>query len=264
MGLVEGAQRRVVVPLLDRVAAEGEEVGRVLGNEPAQHEPIRPQHRRPCGGQADPARDVLRGRRVEVREDGVPSQDTFAGEARLLQHPRRRPVLEVAQRVQSSDAQLGGERGHCGGHLRRVAMAPGVAGEHVTGRGPVRRLDLQPGGADDHALSVDDHVRPRGRRPRCVAELQEAVRVGDGGVSRPSQQARDLGVARVAEDRLRVGGHGAAQHETGGGDRLRRPHRPRLVPEIADSPFSVWATRASGAFQRMHTSFVVSDVGSSR
>ena len=44
--LVEGAQRRVVVALLDGVAAEREEVGRVVGDDPAQHQPLRHQHRR--------------------------------------------------------------------------------------------------------------------------------------------------------------------------------------------------------------------------
>jgi hypothetical protein len=37
-------KRRVVVPLLDRVAAEAEQGGRVVGGERPQDQPLRPQH----------------------------------------------------------------------------------------------------------------------------------------------------------------------------------------------------------------------------
>src|SRR5688572_28366817 len=88
----------------------------------------------------------------EVRELGVAGQGAFELEAALLEHPRRRAVPGMAERVQPLDAGLGGQIAHRRERLRRVAEAPGVVSEYISRGRLRRRLEAKAGAAEEHAV----------------------------------------------------------------------------------------------------------------
>ena len=74
-------------------------------------------------------------------------------------------MLRMAQRVKTPHSRLSSDIHHSGEGLRRVALPPGILGEHVTGHGLLGTLESQPRPSEQPTIAAaSDQGMTRARR----------------------------------------------------------------------------------------------------
>jgi hypothetical protein len=116
------------------------------------------------------ASDRLRRRPGQVRKHAGARPDGLAHEPAALQHADRASMRVVHPRVAAPYAVCGGERDDRHERFRAAARTPGVAPEHVAGRGAVQRFEGGAFGAEQPTIVARlDEQRPPGQRAHSAA-----------------------------------------------------------------------------------------------
>ncbi len=143
--------------------------------------------------------DVAGFSRLQVGELRMLVQDALPHEPAFFEHPPGRPMLGVTNCVQPPDANRSSGLNHRVKRFGRVSLSPRILGEDITRRGSVRRFERQPGATQKRPVSAcPNEVRTRWPAiPFGLAERDERVRIGQGPMSWPPDEARNIRIARI-------------------------------------------------------------------
>src|SRR6185436_5194053 len=76
--------------------------------------------------------------RPQIRKHQMPGKHAYALKAAFLEDATRRLMVDVAQGIHARDLELSRQGDHRAKRLGCVPLAPGVAREHISGRGAIR------------------------------------------------------------------------------------------------------------------------------
>jgi len=155
--------------------------------------------------------------RPEIRICGVLPEHALQLESALLEYAARCRMGWMTPGVEAAEAKTHRKVDHRAQRLGRVARAPRVTRQHVSGCGPPRRFEREAGASEHQAVGATDQVwSTRPALPLGVAEVDELASVVDGGVTWPPQEPCHLWIACVSlEDNGRVSGGRSPQDESG-------------------------------------------------